>query len=341
MRSGNRLSQESQDQVAKGRWATQPSRVPRCIASEFQHAFFKVAMTFSLQNFVSASDDFLSLDLFPIYDSTQLSRAKRLMVQRLPGQLPDPADFSIANPSHIAALALLGHFIFPADKAGVRRSVADSGSFTKLMELRVNDMRQSLRAEAGMLMCMGLNLSEIPEPRKSRKDDFALGIPRGLLPKPLADVLVMLDDQVAYFKEKLEARMNRFAQDYGFGDVGKLLRFVDEVSDVLQSWGFPDYGIVTKPDRFIDQMLSTTPTSGAQRRALEDLRTHRAVLRQRTAGEIWLFVRSRASELEGLTFEIENEVVTVVCKEGQTLHRTQLVDRYMDGMDMLSDGMTV
>jgi len=298
-------------------------------------------MTFSLQNCVSVSDDFSSFDLFPIYASTQLSQAKRLMVQQLPSQLPDPADFSIANPSHVAALALLGHFIFPADKAGVRRSVADGGSFTKLIEFRVREMRQSFNEEAAMLMCMGLRLSEIPEPRKLKKDDFAFGIPRALLPQHLADALDEFDYQVAYFNAKLEARMNRFAQDYGYGDIGKLLRFVEQVSEVLLSWGFANYDTVSKPDRFIDHLLSATPTSDAQRQAQEDLRIHRAVLRQRTAGEIWLFVRSRASELEGVTFEVETGVVTVVCEEGQTLHRTQLIDRHMDGADMLSSNVRV
>lgn len=289
----------------------------------------------------SVSDDFVSFDLFPIYASLELSPARRLMMQRLPSQIPAPDDFTVANPSHVAALALLGVFIFPTEKAAVRRAVADEGSFTKLVKDRVTEMRQDIEAVAPLFLRMGLAVSESPEPRTSNKEYSPLGIPRKLLPPSVQAAFDRLDREAAYLKMKLEARMNRCALEYGYGDIGKLLRFVDKVNEVLTGWGLADYPTISKPDRFITYLLSATHATNFYKKALEDLQAHRDVLRRRTAGEIWLFVRSRAGELDDVAFEVEDDELTVICRVGQTMHRERLVDRHVDARTIVSDDVVI
>lgn len=283
------------------------------------------------------SDDFSAFGLDEIYLGLSFSPARRFMAERLPGTLPTPSDFSVVDPTHVATLALLGVFLLPPDKGAASRMVSDAGSFTALVSVRVQEIRERFETHSPLLTAMGLKVTSAPEVRKSKQGtDEPIGIPRSLLPRGLAEVLDQYDREAAYLKMKREGRMNRLAAEFRHGDIGKLLRFVNEVSEVLIAWGFADYKTLSMPDRFIDHLLSTSDGSESLNKAREDLRAHRAVLRWRTPSEIWLFVRSRAGMLSEISFAAEGDTLTVICNDGTTVHCERLIDRHVDGAEVIA-----
>lgn len=227
------------------------------------------------------------------------------LMDRSHAVLPFPKHFSSHNPRDCCLLALHGHIIYSYDERSAKDCVKDGGSYCKTVATRMRLFEEMV--------------DEFNTRQQQSKRFFGSAITITIDDGPVVGSFPLADYGGAAIVEAApqyeldrsfvelgqSARLNRFAQEYGFPNFQQLREFLVRLDEEARCMGFPSYDAICVPSRYLTFLQDQLASDEDMQPTLVELAEKSDLLQQQTAFTIERFVACRRPENTSRDFFVD------------------------------------
>lgn len=257
------------------------------------------------------------------YSSYLLSQDNKVFVENSPFPLPLPNDFSHNNARHCCLAALHGLSIHPPSEAVAKKTIKSNKQYGKVIAARV-ELFENLVQEfnikqvnnalfTGVIFKITIDAnSPVLEP-----DFFPLVASLG--GSTIIKALDQYHNDRKYSTFGQAARLNHFAQEYGFINFNTYKVFLSQLDLAAQELGFPSYKAICTPSDYLMHIQQLLIKDESNPSLLHNLKEKNDLLQRQSVFTIERYIACRnATQQDDFEFHVDvtTDEVAIKFKKG-------------------------
>jgi len=255
----------------------------------------------------------------------------RELMERSSALLPHPSQFSARNPRDCCLLALHGHIIYPPDEQAIKERVKDSAPYSKTVATRMKlfeGLVEDFNAQQQrMKLLFGGAIKIVIDDGPVLDSSFPLEAYGGA---HIVEAAPQYERDRKFLKLGKAGRLNHFAREYGFDHFEELRSFVAALDKEAQAMGYPSYGAICVPTRYLEHVQRQLTNDPRMRPTLLEVTEKRTLLQQQTVFTIERFVTCReAAEVRDFFVDVTSEGVLISLLSGTSTNTGIVSSKHM------------
>ena len=268
---------------------------------------------------MKVSKDSLNFGYSEFYSSFSSIDIYRALMDSSGRKLVSPSVFSIKLPQHVCLAALHGFVVFPSGEKGIKDRVKDGGPYQKTLEKRMKEAKQAVERFNDQQQRHGVSFGgtitiDLDDGDPITECDLEM---LGLDGSDVAEAVLAYQEDKKFFSLGKSARLNHFAQHYGFPNLSALEAFIQRLDDEATSMGFASYAALCTPSGYLDSLSKKDPTSSALAELIEQWK----MLKHQTVFFLHCFVLCRTTDRCNFFVTGHQEGVHLKLRDGRTVQQ--------------------